>query len=337
LTFSHSDRTPRYGCPHDGVVGLTVPAKFTLLALAGAFTVGACSGLAGDGFAVVPGTPRADQDRRDTARATPTPRATPNPRATPTPRQTARPRATPMVLPSPSAETARDPATRRDRPKVTTIRLSPRPRPGPFQMDLFRKGDFMHQADKNSCVAGSTQTMMNIIDRGRPNRSTAFQQRLYQRGRELSPNKAKLGPIGIDLTGWAELLNTNGYGPYVVDGAATRRGAIRKAAKALRLTDRPVGLVTWRGAHSWVMSGFTATADPAYSDDFQVNKVYIQDVWYPYVSTIWGASRPPGSLVPVAALAEDYLPYARPRARWPKRDGKFMLILPQLPARTVVR
>ncbi len=140
-------------------------------------------------------------------------------------------------------------------------------------MDLFRKGDFMHQADKNSCVAGSTQTMMNIIDSGRPNRSTAFQQRLYQRGRELSPNKAKLGPIGIDLTGWAELLNTNGYGPYVVDGAATRRGAIRKAAKALRLTDRPVGLVTWRGAHSWVMSGFTATADPAYSDDFKVTKV----------------------------------------------------------------
>ena len=256
---------------------------------------------------------------RDTTRATLTPRATP------TPRQTARPRATPKVLPSPTAETARDPAPRRDRPKVTTIRLSPRPRPGPFQMDLFRKGDFMHQADKNACVAGSTQTMMNIIDRGRPNRSTAFQQRLYQRGRELSPNKAKLGPIGIDLTGWAELLNTNGYGPYVVDGAATRRGAIRKAAKALRLTDRPVGLVTWRGAHSWVMSGFTATADPAYSDDFQVTKVYIQDVWYPYVSTIWGASRPPDSLVPVAALAEDYLPYARPRARWPKRDGKFML------------
>jgi hypothetical protein len=204
-------------------------------------------------------------------------------------------------------------------------------------MNLYRKGDFMHQADKYSCVAGSTQTMMNIIDEGRPNRSIAFQQRLYQRGRELSPNKRKLGPIGIDLTGWAELLNTGGYGPYVVDGAATRRGAIRKAARALRMTNRPVGLVTWRGAHSWVMSGFTATADPAYSDDFKVKKVYVQDTWYPYVSTIWGASRPPNALVPVAALAEDYLPYARPRARYPKRDGRFMLILPVLPPNTVAR
>ncbi len=228
-------------------------------------------------------------------------------------------------------------APKRAKPKVKTVRLKPRPKVGPFAMDLYRDGDFMHQADKDSCVAGSTQTMMNIIDTGKPNRSIAFQKRLYQRGRALSPNQRKLGPIGIDLLGWAELLNRDGYGPYVVDGAKTRKGAIRKAAKALRSTGRPVGLVTWHGAHSWVMSGFTATADPAFSNDYQVKKVYVEDTWYPYVSTIWGASRPPDALVPVAALAEDYLPYRRPRARYPNRDGKFMLILPQLPPHTVAR
>jgi hypothetical protein len=195
----------------------------------------------------------------------------------------------------------------------------------------------MHQGTKDWCVAGSTQTMMNIIDKGKPNRSIAFQEKLYDRGRELSPNKTKLGPIGMDLTGWAELLNTADYGPYMVEDADTRRGAIRKAAKALRLTNKPVGLVTWRGAHSWVMSGFTATADPAYTNDFQVKAVYIQDTWYPYVSTIWGASRPPDALVPIGKLKEDYLPYQRPRARYPKRDGKFMLILPVLPEGTVTR
>ena len=294
--------------------------RLSLLLAIGVFTLSACSSLAGDALTVVPGTPRTAPDPVTVRRATPPP-STPSTTASP----------------DPVADAASETATKKTRPKVKTIRLSPRPKPGPFQMNLFRKGDFMHQADKNSCVAGSTQTMMNIIDSGKPNRSIAVQQRLYQRGRELSPNKAKLGPIGIDLTGWAELLNTNGYGPYVVDGAATRRGAIRKAAKALRLTNKPVGLVTWRGAHSWVMSGFSATADPALRDDFQVLKVNIQDTWYPYVSTIWGASRPPDSLVPVAALAEDYLPYARPRARYPKRDGRFMLILPQLPPRTVVR
>ncbi len=289
--------------------------RIAVLALAGVFVVGACSSLAGDELAVVPGTPRHKVPPVETVRKTPSPRSAPRP-----------------------TEAARGSIeTERPRPRVKTIKLQPRPVRGPFEMDLFKKGDFVHQATKDWCVAGSTQTMMNIIDRGKPNHSTDFQARLYRRGRELSPNKRKLGPIGIDLSGWAELLNTRGYGPYVVDGLGTRRGAIRKAAKALRRTNRPVGLVTWRGAHSWVMSGFTATADPAYTNDFQVKKVYIEDTWYPSVSTIWGASRPPDALVPVAALAEDYLPYRRPRARYPQRDGKFMLILPELPPNTVAR
>ena len=294
----------------------------TSVLLATALITTACSSAVGVDVTVDRETPPASPQPAVAVTTTPIPRATP----TPTP--------PPSLEPLPDVD-----AERRERPKrkVRTVKLQPRPAPGAFAMNLYRKGDFMHQADKYSCVAGSTQTMMNIIDEGSPNRSIAFQQRLYQRGRELSPNKRKLGPIGIDLTGWAELLNTGGYGPYVVDGAATRRGAIRKAARALRTTNRPVGLVTWRGAHSWVMSGFTATADPAYSRDFKVKKVYVQDTWYPYVSTIWGASRPPNALVPVAALAEDYLPYARPRARYPKRDGRFMLILPVLPPKTVAR
>lgn len=204
-------------------------------------------------------------------------------------------------------------------------------------MNLYRRGDFMHQQSKDWCVAGSTQTMMNIIRSGKLDRSVASQKRLYLEGRRLSPQKRKLGAIGVDLTGWARVLDRGGFGPYVVDGAVTRRGAIVKAARALRITGRPVGLVTWRGAHSWVMSGFRATADPALSRDFVVTSVYIQDTWYPWVSTIWGASRPPDALVPVAALAEDYLPYQRPGARHPSRDGKFMLILPVLPPFTVAR
>jgi hypothetical protein len=238
----------------------------------------------------------------------------------------------------PASSAVRDDETGAEpKPELVVLRLRPRPKAGPFEMNLYTKGDFVHQQTKDWCVAGSTQTMMNIIDKGKPNRSAAFQQKLYLKGRRLSPAKRKLGPIGVDLKGWAELLNSGGYGPYVVDGAGTRRAAIRKAARALRMTGRPVGLVTWRGAHSWVMSGFTSTADPALRKGYEVTAVYIQDVWYPYVSTIWGASRPPDSLVPVAALAEDYLPYRRPRARYPDRDGRFMLILPTLPPETVAR
>ena len=287
--------------------------RLVALALVGTFAVSACAMWSPE-LAVVPGTPPPPQPVQ-AAKAAPTPRPT-------------------RV---PTKEARAQTTKRSDASDVTVVRLKPRPAPGPFEMNLFRKGDFVHQATKDWCVAGSTQIMMNIIDSGKPNRSTAFQERLYERGRILSPNKTKLGPIGVDLTGWAELLNSNGYGPYVVDGGDTRRGAIRKAAKAIRLTGRPAGLVTWRGAHSWVMSGFTATADPAYSSDYQVKAVYIQDTWYPSVSTIWGASDPPNTLVPMGRLKEDYLPYVRPRANYPKRDGKFMLILPVLPEGTVAR
>jgi hypothetical protein len=297
------------------------------LALAGLFAVSACSVLPAD-LAVVPGA---------AVTAIELPAATvgpsPAPAATPAPARQVSSEAADKKQGQPNQKKGRSNAP----PETKVLKLRPRPKAGPFEMNLYRKGDFMHQATKDMCVAGSTQIMMNIIDPGKPNRSVAFQKKLYERGRRLSPNQAKLGPIGVDLTGWAELLNTSGYGPYVVESAGTRRGAIRKAARAIRQTGRPVGLVTWRGAHSWVMSGFTANADPAYDNGFKVKAAYIQDTWYPYVSTIWGASRPPNALVPVAALAEDYLPYARPRARYPKRDGKFMLILPVLPPDTVVR
>jgi hypothetical protein len=294
---------------------------------------GACSTWSAE-LAVVPGTAFPDTSPSRSAPATPSVREAPTATAA-APRVTPRPTSKPARVARAEPEAEPTPKPRKKREKV--IRLSPRPAPGAFAMNLFRKGDFVHQATKNWCVAGSTQTMMTIMDSGKPYRSISYQRQLYDRGRQLSPNKSKLGPIGVDLTGWAELLNTNGYGPYVVEASETRRGAIRKAARAIRVTGKPVGLVTWRGAHSWVMSGFTATGDPAYANDFQVKAVNIQDVWFPYVSTIWGASDPPNTLVPMGQLKEDYLSYARPRARWPKRDGKFMLILPVLPRNTVAR
>ena len=251
-------------------------------------------------------------------------------------------------------ETIEARAAQSDAPRATTVRLKPRPRPGAFSMNLYERGDFVHQATEHWCVSASVQTMMNIIDDGRPNRSRKFQRRLHFQGRELDNDRDddddddrwagrrntreyRLGLHGLGLTDWRDLLNKHGYGPYRLERAPTRKNAIRKAAKALRMTGRPVGLVVWRGAHAWVMSGFTATGDPAYTNDFKVKSVFIQDVWYPYVSSIWGPSPPPNANVPVAALGQDYLRYDRPGRRHPMRDGKFMMILPRLPRDTRVR
>lgn len=226
------------------------------------------------------------------------------------------------------------------------VELRPRPQPGPFSMDLYQQGDFVSQQTEYWCVVASVQTMMNIMEPGRPDRSGATQRSLQFQARRMDPDdddfwrsrmsgeRWRKAHHGLGLQDWVGLLNANGYGPYDVDRAQTRKHAIRKAARAIRLTGKPAGLVVWRGAHAWVMSGFEATADPAHTNEYKVKRVRIQDPWYPAISTIWGASRPPNASVPVRALDQDFLRYDRPGRRHPKRDGKYMLILPVQPEAT---
>jgi hypothetical protein len=196
---------------------------------------------------------------------------------------------------------------------------------GPFSIELYRKGDFASEATKWYCVPAAIQTMMNIMSPG-ADHSRGAQDRYYRLARRYSSDR--LVGRGAEPEGWATVLERAGFGDYEVIATKSRRGAIRAAATALRLTGRPVGLVVWRGAHAWVMSGFRATADPAVTDDFRVSHVDIEDVWYPRVSSIWGRSRPPGTRVPVEALDRDYLRWHRPAVRYREKDGLFVLVIP---------
>jgi hypothetical protein len=235
------------------------------------------------------------------------------------------------------------------KPRIRTVKLKPRPKPGSFAMNLYESGDFVHQQTEYWCVAASIQTMMNIMDDGKPRRSARFQKKLHFQARDLDRDgdrfwrklagsaRWKQGHHGLGLSDWAGTLTANGYGAYGLDRAPSMNKAVRMAAKAIRTTGRPVGLVVWRGAHAWVMSGFTATADPAYTNDFRVKKVFVQDPWYPWTSSIWGKSKPPNSVLSTAQLAQDYLRYNRPGRRNPMRDGKYMLVLPELAPNTRVR
>ena len=193
-------------------------------------------------------------------------------------------------------------------------------------MDLYRKGDMVSELTNYWCVPAAMQTMINIMEPGRPDKTRATQLRLYRLARRLSTDK--LDGKGADPIGWARALTRLGYGEYTVTAHRTRGEAIRAAARALRLTGRPVGIVAWRGAHSWVMTGFRSTADPGYSRSFKVTHVAIADVWYPRISSIWGPSDPPGTWVPFERLPRDYLPYRRPTVRYPGLDGKYLLVLP---------
>ena len=203
----------------------------------------------------------------------------------------------------------------------------PSARPGPFTIDLFRRGDFVSEARADWCVPAAIQMMGNIVDRN-ASASMPSQRVLDRQSRALS--SSRLVGLGSEPQGWAGVLNALGDGPYVVVARRTFRGAISTAVRALRLTGRPVGLLVWRGAHAWVMSGFETTADPARSVNFRVTRVRILDPWYPRATSSWGPTRAPDTTIGLTALARNFLRWHRPAVRYRELDGRFVLVLPMV-------
>lgn len=207
--------------------------------------------------------------------------------------------------------------------------LDPPAGPGRFAIDLYRKGDFVSQATSEWCVPAAILTMINVMD-GEDGRDPPGQRRLDRLARSLSSPRLR-GP-GSEPEGWAKTLTRLGYGRYTVVAERTRTRALATAARALRLTGRPVGILVWRGAHAWVMTGFEATADPAWTDDYRVTRVRVSDPWYPRPTAAWGRPPAPDTRITLAALARVYRPWRRPLARYEELDGRFVLVLPLVPA-----
>ncbi|MEZ4596633.1 MAG: hypothetical protein R3C32_07185 [Chloroflexota bacterium] len=98
-----------------------------------------------------------------------------------------------------------------------------------------------------------------MIEGGRPDRSRRTQKAMYDLAREVSP-WVETRP-GASTFGWAGGLTELGYGPYgELTANGRRQAALRIAARQMRHTRKPVGLLVWRSRHAWVMSGFRATA-----------------------------------------------------------------------------
>src|SRR4029079_7532862 len=115
------------------------------------------------------------------------------------------------------------------------------------------------------------------------------------------------GPSAI-----AAALDAYGAHGYQVVAYDTRRSALRGAAKAVVETQAPVPMLAWRGAHTWIITGFRSDADPTIFDDAQVSGLYIFDPWYGWISQIWEPSLAPGKFHELDNLARNFLPWARP-------------------------
>ncbi|MFH0750333.1 MAG: hypothetical protein V2B17_00690 [Chloroflexota bacterium] len=244
-------------------------------------------------------------------------RPSPSPSAAAAPGSPRFPAVTPVATPPPSPT------------PVSTSTPTPAPT-GPFTMNLYRDGVFVHQVDDQTCVAAAAQNMLNVIrlvEEGQePDSGTATQRALYDRIVKLTTWEDSHNG-GTGPGGWAALLTEEGY-PYEVRAYESRLAAMRAAAAALRATSRPVGIIAWKGIHSWVITGFRATADPAFTMRFAVTEAYVLDPWYPWISTRWPRSEAPNEPRDGKDLTANILAWNLPSGPYEGRDGMFLLVVP---------
>ena len=205
----------------------------------------------------------------------------------------------------------------------------------PYQLDLGRRTDYVAQTNLVQCVGASMQMMLNMM-RPRDDRSAATQLRLQKLARAWSgPSRNGRIRQGASVRGWAMGLMLVGGGPYRVVGADSIDEALLTAARAMRKTGRPVGLLVWRGRHAWVMSGFRATRDPLVPGA-RVTQAIVEDPLYPYGgSSTWGRSPRPGEALSVATLGRQFV-RRRQSTFNAQLSGKYVIVMPfDIDARTL--
>ncbi len=187
---------------------------------------------------------------------------------------------------------------------------------------------FASQATNDWCAVAGTQIVLAI--HGIVDNSVETQRRLANGIDEWESWKDShnggWGPAAI-----AEALADHGIAGYEIRSYRRRDLALRDAAAALSKTRAPVILIAWRGAHTWVMTGYRADADPTVFRDATISGAYVYDPWYPRVSTIWGPSDRPGVFQDSAEMERNYLRWERPEGEYVERDGKYIAVVPTIP------
>jgi hypothetical protein len=212
---------------------------------------------------------------------------------------------------------------------------TPSPTPPPVRkkvdVDILkaRKVDpttvFHTEIDKEWCAPAGVQIALAVL--GLADASDAFQYTLVDRTKEWEAyrdsHNGGWGPHSMRLA-----LAAYGADGYVVKAYERREDALRESAEAIVRTGAPVILLAWKGAHTWVMTGFRADADPTRFADARIGGAYILDPWYPRVSSIWGPSDGPGVFQDGGEMQRNFLPWKRPEGLYPGRDGNFIVVLP---------
>jgi hypothetical protein len=235
----------------------------------------------------------------------------------------------PEATPTPTPATPEPGATPSPTPPPTP---TPTPAPKRVRMDVDIVDDpdavFVSELRADWCAVAGVQSALAIL--GLADTSDATQRKIASRVNEWEAYKdshnGEWGPGAMALA-----LDAYGAPGYEVRANETMTGALRDAAAAIEATHSPAILLAWRGAHTWVMTGYRGDGDPAIFRNVKISGAYILDPWYPRLSSIWGYSNPPGTFTKYQELRENFLPWKRPEGHYPDRDGLYITVVPTIP------
>ncbi len=147
----------------------------------------------------------------------------------------------------------------------------------PFKLDVYFGSGYERQVDNRTCTAASTAMMLNFIA-GRDLGLSQMAILTYEQPRDALNDKKQRGS---DPLGWSKALTY--YAPrtgtsftYNWEAYASEGAALKRAARQIAVTRKPVGLAIMNGRHAVVMTGFEASRDPLLGD-FTLTHVWVSD------------------------------------------------------------
>ena len=191
-------------------------------------------------------------------------------------------------------------------------------------IDLYRTGTYTVQRSWLWCTAADLQITRNMVDH-ETDHSTSGQQRYFAWMRLHNRYHLPLS-AGVDPQGWTAGLRHFVDDRYRLVASTTFDNALRSAVRRLRQTNLPVALAVSRGNHGWILTGFTASADPLTAASFKVTSVRVVGPLYGLQGRN-GYDMPPDTKLTPTQLRRYLTPwrYAPMSMVW---DGRYVSIQP---------
>jgi hypothetical protein len=146
-----------------------------------------------------------------------------------------------------------------------------------YVKDVYFSAGYERQVDGRTCVAASTAMMLNFVAR----RDLKLDQ--YRILRYAQANDALNDAIqrGSDPLGWSRAVTrysstTGREFRYRWEAHASEAAALKRAARIIASSGKPVGLTVMNGRHAVVMTGFESSRDPL-KGDFTLQAIWISD------------------------------------------------------------